>query len=95
MLVLLQLVDVRRPRLIDLGRTGEPRLAMRRALDWSRFLPTGGKYMILSDWILQVITGQETSNQNRFLLCTFQVEVKNNGLPQSYKFIFLKCKIVV
>ena len=93
MLVLLQLVDVRKPRPIDLareGRTGEP------SLSWSsRFLPTGGKYMILSDWILQVITGQETSNQNRFLLCTFQVEVKNNGLPQSYKFIFLKCKIVV
>ena len=68
MLVLLQLVDVRRPRLIDFARDGgggatgelrktfvfEWRLPIILGLDWSRFLLTGGKYMILSDWFLQV-----------------------------------------
>ena len=56
MVVLVQLVDVRRPRLIDLlreGTTGELSFPM-MDLDWSRFLLTGGKYMIQSDWILQV-----------------------------------------
>ena len=59
MLVLLQLVDVRRPRLIDFARDGRAgdtdwSLPIALGLNWSRFLLTGGKYMILSDWILQV-----------------------------------------
>ena len=59
MLVLLQLVDVRRPRLIDFARDGRAgatdwSLPITLNFNWSRFLLTGGKYMILSDWILQV-----------------------------------------
>ena len=70
MLVLLQLVDVRKPRLIDLardGRTGEP------SLSWSsRFLVTGGKYMSLLDWILQVELSLVSAilDQKWFLLVT-------------------------
>ena len=76
LVVLIQLVDVRRPRFIDLvreGTTGELSLPMIPDLDWSRFLLTGGKYMIPSDWILQVQCNYWSGNFKPELVFTLYV----------------------